>query len=411
MADIHFDTPFLSRNEEVRRLLKESMQNAFKAGVELAVKSAAHAFLIAGDLFDNDNLSYKTAKFLYEQLDRLNDAGIMVFYAAGNHDPEAIIHKFNFMKWPEYVYIFDRAEPEKVFVKDTDGNVVGVVHGAGHESKREGRNLAKAFGKAVPGVPNVGLLHTFVTGLKVSLGYENYAPCSLEDLKGLDYSYWALGHIHKRAEILDKPMAVYPGNLIGRNPNETGPKGAYLVEIEENNGLKINFHELSPIIWDTVLIDDISDAYDFKRLEDKIYSSVTGYINEKGYDKKLILRGILKGSSPLYKELKNEENVEELQDSLKDRLGAVSFELICDDLQRSIDLKEYAGGTHVIGAALKILDDIKENPRLLLSLKPDSLAGFMGGNEEETINYLKSLLDNMEAEVVYRMTGGDGNEV
>jgi len=56
-------------------------------------------------------------------------------------------------------------------------------------------NLATAYPAAVPGLFNVGLLHTSATGRE---GHEPYAPCTLDDLRVKQYDYWALGHVHKR---------------------------------------------------------------------------------------------------------------------------------------------------------------------------------------------------------------------
>ena len=44
-----------------------------------------------------------------------------------------------------------------------------------------------------------------------------------------DSDYWALGHIHKRQIVHEKPYIVYPGNIQGRQIKETGEKGCSLV--------------------------------------------------------------------------------------------------------------------------------------------------------------------------------------
>ena len=47
------------------------------------------------------------------------------------------------------------------------------------------------------------------------------------------YSYWALGHVHKREVIVEDGVhIVFPGNLQGRDVGETGPKGASVVEFD-----------------------------------------------------------------------------------------------------------------------------------------------------------------------------------
>jgi len=87
IADVHLDTSFAGRSEEVRARLREASRQAFRNAVDLAIREDVHALLIAGDLFDGDRLSFQTERFLLEQVGRLNDQGISVVYATGNHDP------------------------------------------------------------------------------------------------------------------------------------------------------------------------------------------------------------------------------------------------------------------------------------------------------------------------------------
>ena len=52
VADVHLDTSFSGRSETVRNRLREASREAFRRAVDLAVREDAHAFLVAGDLFD-----------------------------------------------------------------------------------------------------------------------------------------------------------------------------------------------------------------------------------------------------------------------------------------------------------------------------------------------------------------------
>ena len=87
IADVHLETSFTGRSEEVRARLREASRQAFRNAVDLAIREDVHALLIAGDLFDGDRLSFQTERFLLEQVGRLNDQGISVVCATGNHDP------------------------------------------------------------------------------------------------------------------------------------------------------------------------------------------------------------------------------------------------------------------------------------------------------------------------------------
>ena len=92
---------------------------------------------------------------------------------------------------------------------------------------------------------NIGVLHTGLGGIG---GHANYAPCTLEDLVNKGYEYWALGHVHQRSTLHERPHVVFPGNLQGRHICETGPKGAYLVTVDE----RARSQTLSPFHADVV---------------------------------------------------------------------------------------------------------------------------------------------------------------
>jgi hypothetical protein len=77
---------------------------------------------------------------------------------------------------------------------------------------------------------NIGILHTSLDGRE---GHDRYAPCTVNQLLGKGYDYWALGHVHKREIVHDAaPVILFPGNLQGRHIREEGPKGCMLVSVE-----------------------------------------------------------------------------------------------------------------------------------------------------------------------------------
>src|SRR5690606_12087730 len=80
IADVHLDTVFAARSDDVRRRLREAAREAFRRAVDLTLRSGAHALLIAGDLFDQDRISFATERFLAEELARLRNRGISVCY-------------------------------------------------------------------------------------------------------------------------------------------------------------------------------------------------------------------------------------------------------------------------------------------------------------------------------------------
>ncbi|MET0190810.1 MAG: DNA repair exonuclease, partial [Pseudonocardia sediminis] len=104
------------------------------------------------------------------------------------------------------------------------------------------------------------ILHTSVAGAE---GHEPYAPCSLSDLTGHRYEYFALGHIHEQKIVCDGPhVAAFSGNLQGRHPKETGAKGALVVDVEPGEQARLSPLTLDVARWELVEVatDDCRDA-------------------------------------------------------------------------------------------------------------------------------------------------------
>src|SRR5262245_25190452 len=88
-ADIHLDSPLRSlalRDEALADLIGNATRRAFVRTVDLCLAERVDALLLAGDLYDGEQTSMKTARFLAEQMRRLDEANIQVFAIRGNHD-------------------------------------------------------------------------------------------------------------------------------------------------------------------------------------------------------------------------------------------------------------------------------------------------------------------------------------
>ena len=73
LADVHLDTPFQSKDKQLRIYLRESIRKAFQKAVDIALSQRVNAVLIAGDLFDNETLSFATERVILEQMAWLKD--------------------------------------------------------------------------------------------------------------------------------------------------------------------------------------------------------------------------------------------------------------------------------------------------------------------------------------------------
>jgi len=225
-ADIHLDSPLrgLARYEGVpEEQVRAAPRQAFEALVAHAEQARVDFLVIAGDLYDGDWPDFNTGLFFARQMDLLHQAGIPVFLLRGNHDAESRITRQ--LRLPPNVRQFPTDAPGSFPLEQ-----VGVAlhsQGFAHADVRE--DLAASYPAALPGLVNIGVLHTALTGRP---GHAPYAPTRPEVLLGRGYDYWALGHVHARELIHTAPTILFPGNLQGRHIREPGAKGAEAVWIE-----------------------------------------------------------------------------------------------------------------------------------------------------------------------------------
>ncbi len=403
LADIHLDTTFLCRSESLRARLRDALRRAFERAVGTAIAEKVHAVLIAGDLFDNQRLSFVTEEFLLEQLRRLDAAGIPCFYCTGNHDPSGRPPRSGNMDWPDRFQIFGESRPASHMIKNASGEPLACIVGAGHKTSEEGANLAASFPKAESHVPHVGLLHTQVTSAKEAADHDRYAPCAVEHLQGKGYAYWALGHVHKRQRVADDPEAWYSGNIQGRHPGETGAKGGLLVTIRDGGRVETEFRAFAPIQWAEIVLDDLEDAHtvdDVRRRVAADFSAQAG----KDAAEAWMLRVRLAGRTPLAQELRDPVQRQDLEDSLCSALDDVlEVEVKADQVAPVVDVDKHRGEPHSLGSVLDLLDGIREGRENLNDLIPPDALARTFDSEEEREAYLHSLLRDLDSEAAYRL--------
>jgi hypothetical protein len=248
-ADLHLDSPLrgLEQHEGAPiEVLRGATRRALGALVELAIREQAAFVVISGDVYDADWKDYSTGLFFRGQMARLCEKQIPVYLLFGNHDAASVISKK--LTLPDNVHVFSTRSPESKELPDL--NVV--LHGRGFPNRAILENFAVDYPAALPGKLNIGLLHTSLNGRP---GHDTYAPCSVDDLRGKNYSYWALGHIHQPEVVCEDPWVVYAGNSQGRHINESGPRGCWLVTINDLEVESVEFRELDSVRWASLNID------------------------------------------------------------------------------------------------------------------------------------------------------------
>ena len=410
IADVHLDTAFAGRSDDARNRLRQASRDALARCVDVAIAEKVDAVLIAGDLFDRAHLSFATERFLLARLAELGEADIRVVYATGNHDPGNALRAGG-LDWPGNVTVIDGEEPVTVTIRGRDGAPAGYVTGVGHATGRVTTDLSQLL-RPIPGtpLPQAALLHTLVTSVGGKGAHHPYAPSNLEHLRGAGFHYWALGHVHQCQELSADPPVHYSGNLQGRDPRETGPKGGLLVDLSDPGHAVVEFAEFSTVRWEHLAVTDIGGAHTLEDLVSEVAAAwERARSDDPGAADTIWMVAVdLAGPSPLWRQLRDPEEGETIADEVAARLGGLSCEVRTSKVHSPARVADHDGRQDALGAALRLCAEVRGGSDRL-GLSDTDLAGYEPDRDGTVNAYLNRLLDVGGEEILTRMlTSGDG---
>lgn len=411
-ADLHLDTAFpgLVRqvSSELSRRLREATFTALERLVSLCEDEQPDFLILAGDIYNQEDLSLKAQLAVRNACERLGRKGIRVFLAHGNHDP--LSSRLKTLEWPDNVTVFGSAgESFPVYRQGNGEEIIAVVHGISHSGPRETRNLASWFQRGPQHCPQIGVLHT---SMGTADGQAIYAPASVDDLVASGLDYWALGHVHEYTIVCREPLALYPGAIQGLHVNETGPHGCVLVTLTPDapqdesaaDGLRPGvkptrqFRALAPVGWHLLELDldrveppakaEGEDPPDSAAPSDGIDSMtrlerfLRGKLADLGSAawpgcETMVVRLKLKGRTPLDGELRRrnvqDELIEALQEGAEDAEVAVWIKDILVETRPLFDREASLAREDLLGEVLRRADLLRGDEDKLSALADDAL--------------------------------------
>lgn len=403
IADVHLDTAFAGRPDTLRSRLRHASLEALERCVSTALAEKVDALLIAGDLFDGPYLSFETERFLLGQLGRLADAGVQVVYATGNHDP-GTGHRATGLDWPDGFTLIARGDPLTVPVHRRAGELAGHVTGAGHATAHETGDLSRRLTPAPDArVPQVALLHTQVATAAARQAHRPYAPSTLEHLRGAGFHYWALGHVHLRQELSGDPPVHYCGNLQGRSPRETGPKGGLLVDLGDPARPVVEFREFAPVRWEKLAVSTVAGA---TTLDEVATEVVRAWDEARAADPgsegtEWMIAVELAGPSPIWRQLREPRELETIEDEVAGRLGTVGAE-VRTRIHPPVRPDEHVERRDVLGETLRLCREVAAG-REESGLAEIDLAGYDPERDATVGDYLRRLMAGGGEEILERM--------
>jgi DNA repair protein SbcD/Mre11 len=356
-ADPHLDSPMkglAAYPGAPVEAMRGATRQAFESLVELCIDERAALLLIAGDVYDGDWKDFSTGLYLRSQLARLREAGIEVVLIRGNHDAASVITRK--LKLPG-VHVLPHDSPGSVVLE----NVGVVVHGQSFATRAVTENLAASYPAPLPDLMNIGLLHTCLGGYD---GHEPYAPCELDELVSHGYDYWALGHVHEHTVLHEHPYVVFAGNLQGRHVRECGPRGATVVEVDDE--ISISHRALDHVRWARLRVDASGASDDVEVLEraEAALRAAVDAADGRLVAGRIEISGVTAAHGVL---LRERERLDSELRGLATDLGTEQIWLERIDWQIAAP-RSAAVGDNAVGAVLKVLRRAGEDRETLAAL-------------------------------------------
>ena len=377
-ADLHLDSQFVGLREtqpELSEALRKATFDAYDALIQLCLDKEVQALLIAGDIFDGEHRSIAGKLKFIQGLKRLSEAEITVFICHGNHDP---LNRWNATildAIPSGVHRFG-ATPECVPVNPDDASSP-LICGFSYPTREVRESVLEEFPSGEPGRLTIGLLHANVGG---DAGHDSYAPCTVEDLCDKGYDYWALGHVHTRAIKHDRqPTIVYPGNTQGRHINEQGPRGVYVVDVDDQKQVDLTFEALDAVRWGEVEVN-IQDIDTLPELMQQFDACVEA-LRADAQGRPLVFRMYLTGRGALHADVSDKEQREQWLEDLNGDWGEQRPFAVCTAIEDRtgslIDREALRKGNDFLADVVEVADAYATADELVAQIKTE-LAPLVG---------------------------------
>ncbi|MBM3344189.1 MAG: DNA repair exonuclease [Betaproteobacteria bacterium] len=194
-SDVHL-------NDEPRGV---EVRDAFAQVVDTVIDTASDLFLIAGDLFDHNDVSRDTVEFVYQQLARVSCPTVMI---VGNHDvwdERSVVKRMDFRRAGRHVTLLNEAEGKQVVIPELHTTVWGRCM-LDHDLSNKPMAGAPA---RVANMWHIGLAHGMYTD---EPDLQRSSLITPREIEASGFDYLALGHVHAHRQMRHgETLACYPG--------------------------------------------------------------------------------------------------------------------------------------------------------------------------------------------------------
>lgn len=286
-SDLHLEMPpqgVIEVPDHLRGAFIEAAYSAAQRVFDAAMAEEAEFLVLSGDILNPQRTGLRGPLFLTEQFARLAKQGIAVYWAGGDVDPpEAWPSAFLL---PSNVHVFPRSRAIEL-VHERDGaplaRLVGMSRGD-HQPLR-----ADDFVPDPAGLFSIAVVH---------------GTADAATLQARGIHYWALGGLHDRSTLFSSPtIAHYPGSPQGRLPEELGPHGCTVVQVDDRGQARTTPVPTDAVRWlsEEISVDEIADRDNIETL----FRERVRTLIETAPGRDLLISWTITGSNPAVAQLRH----------------------------------------------------------------------------------------------------------
>ncbi|MCL4191696.1 MAG: DNA repair exonuclease [Thermoguttaceae bacterium] len=222
-ADFHLERPVAGVAElpdGLRQAFLDAGYSAAQRVFDAALAEEVDFVVLSGDLLEPQLTGPRGPLFLADQFARVTQRGIPIYWAGGRVDPPE--------NWPAAIHL-----PEGVH-RFPVGRAQGFIYTREETALVRVTGVSRTAGRGI----RVGDFDPDPEGLfTVAVAH---GTSESDAMKARGIHYWALGGSHTRHTLFSTPqVAHYPGSPQGRRPEEHGPHGATLVQVDAQRNVRL----------------------------------------------------------------------------------------------------------------------------------------------------------------------------
>jgi hypothetical protein len=181
------------------------------------------------------------------------------------------------------------------------------------------------------------------------------------------------------------------------------------VEVDRRRPAKVEFRSFAPVRFETVTVGGLEEADSLDRLLARFRAEWERARREDPGepDAEWVVRFRTSGGTPAWRRLADEDERAQLAREAARELGLLDVEVQTGPLHPVVHVEEHLARADVLGTALRLLADVRAGRASLPGLQVEELAGLDRPDAGDPSDYLGSLLDEADAELLARMLDPD----